>query len=400
MKKLFLMLFVCMTLFACSNEEKGDFTNPTDNSKFALSLKIEQKTFTRGMQAPGTTATANIQSMIIEVYDALYNKIGFKELSSAEITAAKSNLDMDDASRIMIPNIDSRAAYVKLWAFQENGIKSVPDLTTSINSHQTKFEEVPFYPVTGMSGNSTIDVNGFISINKNATPAPGPNNNGNKIWTVETELAPYFARFEIKPTPVTGGIVPKTVGTGNDTNIFPVGTTIDITGIYMNNIYDLSTGPVVLNKGNHAAMGSGDWEVGHPYAPARAWSNMYNASSEHATTTALDFAANADCYTLFPQSGSPHVIVRVFVKLPEGSVMANSLGYSQFYGFITIKDFRISVDELLSAKGVLASKIYKVALDLTAKPSDVTPDPESANADLYAKVSIVDWTEVDLTPEL
>ena len=46
---------------------------------------------------------------------------------------------------------------------------------------------------------------------------------------------------------------------------------------------------------------------------------MYNAAASHATTTPLDFSTLSDCYNLYAQAVSPHVIVRVMVNLPAGS---------------------------------------------------------------------------------
>ena len=69
-----------MTLFSCSNE--GDASVVDDNaSTFSLALKIEREIFTRAMQTPGTGDPADIQSMIIEVFDATYFKIAAKALS-------------------------------------------------------------------------------------------------------------------------------------------------------------------------------------------------------------------------------------------------------------------------------------------------------------------------------
>ena len=382
MKKLFLMAFAAMTLFSCSNE--GDASVVDDNaSTFSLALKIERETFTRAMQTPGTGDPADIQSMIIEVFDATYFKIAAKALSPQEIAGAMGNTAvLGDAGRIVFPNISSRAAYVKLWAFQSNvAIANLPVLGGSINDYQMAFDAIPFYPVTGTIGSSVTDANGFISINKSVTPAPD------------------FARFEMKPTLPTGGITAVTTPDLNTNDAFPVGTTIDITGIYMNNIRDQKGGAIVTNAGNFMSWGSGNWATGHPYEIDGDWSNMYNAAASHATTTPLDFSTLSDCYNLYAQAVSPHVIVRVMVNLPAGSAMANAMG-ENYYGFITLKDFKTTSGTLLSNLGVEAAKIYKVALDLAVKPSNIDSEPEATAADLYAKVTIVEWTEVALTPEL
>ena len=400
MKKLFLMAFTAITLFSCSNE--GDDSVVDNNvSTFSLALKIERETFTRAMQTPGTGDPAAIQSMIIEVFDATYFKIAAKALSAQEIAGAMDNTAvLGDAGRIVFPNISSRAAYVKLWAFQSDvAIANLPVLGGSINDYQMAFDAIPFYPVTGTIGSSVTDANGFISINKSVTPAPGPNLSGNKIWTVEASLAPYFARFEMKPTLPTGGITAVTTPDLNTNDAFPVGTTIDITGIYMNNIRDQKGGAIVTNAGNFMSWGSGNWATGHPYEVDGDWSNMYNAAASHATTTPLDFSTLSDCYNLYAQAVSPHVIVRVMVNLPAGSAMANAMG-ENYYGFITLKDFKTTSGTLLSNLGVEAAKIYKVALDLAVKPSNIDSEPEATAADLYGKVTIVEWTEVALTPEL
>ena len=402
MKKLFLMALTAITLFSCSNEETDQVIDNNNNpSSFSLALKIERKTFTRSMQDPGTGSAASIESMIIEVFDATYSKIGSKALSSTEIAGAmNAGAALGDESRIVFSGIDSRAAYVKIWAFQTNvAAADLPVLGGSINKYQMPFKAIPFYPVAGEIADSTTDSNGFISINKSNNPAPGPNTNGNKIWTVEASLAPYFARFEIKPTLPVGGITPITSPDPIGNNAFPVGTSIDITGIYMNNISDLEGQSVTLNLGNLMSWGNGDWADGHPYAVDGEWSNMYNAVAPHTTTTPLDFSSQSDCYNLYSQGVSPHVIVRVMVNLPAGSTMATAMG-EKYYGFITLKDFKTTSGDLLSRVGVDAAKIYKVALDLAVKPSNIDSEPESATADLYAKVSIVEWTEVELTPEL
>ena len=133
MKKLFLMAFTAITLFSCSNE--GDDSVVDNNvSTFSLALKIERETFTRAMQTPGTGDPADIQSMIIEVFDATYFKIAAKALSAQEIAGAMDNTAvLGDAGRIVFPNISSRAAYVKLWAFQSDvAIANLPVLEVSM----------------------------------------------------------------------------------------------------------------------------------------------------------------------------------------------------------------------------------------------------------------------------
>ena len=401
MKRLFLMALTAITLFSCSNEETDRVIENGNNSTISLALKIERKTFTRGLQEPGTGSAANIESMIIEVFDATHSKIDSKALSTTEIAGAmNTGVALGDDSRIVFSGIDSRATYVKIWAFQTNvAVDDLPALGGSINKYQMPFKAIPFYPVAGMIADSMTDSDGYISINKSNTPAPGPNTNGNKIWTVEASLAPYFARFEIKPTFPVGGITPVTAPDPMGNDGFPVGTSIDITGIYMNNICDLEGQAVTLNVGNLMSWGSGDWAYGHPYADDGNWSNMYNALASHINATPLNFSSHSDCYNLYPQGVSPHVIVRVMVNLPAGSAMATAIG-EKYYGFITLKDFKTAPGDLLSRIGVDAAKIYKVALDLTVKPSNIDSEPESATADLYAKVSIVEWTEVELTPEL
>lgn len=401
MTKLFVLAMLALTLFSCSKENEN--IGSPENKTISLALKVQQGSFTKSLQTPGATGQS-INSMILEVFDASKNKIAGKNLSASEISAAMSDVDgskpLDDASRIVIEGIDSRAAYIKIWAFQKSSITASVDLTTSINNHQTAFNEIPFYPIQQTVGStpgllSTTDSEGFISINKSESPAPGPgagSHSEHKIWTVQTTLRPYFARFEVKPTPGSGIVADETAGN------FPAGTTIKVTGIYINNINDAkSDANVTTFAGNHANWGTGDWADNNGYYGngTPSWTNMYNApgGNNHLSATAIDFSSQPDCYNLFAQAGSPHVIVRVLVDLPAAT---------DYYGFITIKDFNITGgnSEKLSAKGIQSGKIYQMALDITVKPKDITPDPESTAADLYASVTILDWTEVKITPEL
>lgn len=393
------MACMAMMFFSCANEELPTKNEEIDvNNTYSLSLRVN-KSATKGIQAPGITGAA-LKSMIIEVFDGNYNKLISKELSTSEIAGAVSESgELSDPGRVIISGIDARAEYIKIWAFQsEISSANLPDLGLSINNYQTDFASIPFYPVEGNNGNSETDTNGFVSINKTNAPASGSNTSGNKIWTVETKLAPYFARFEMKPTT---GIVPKTTPeSAGDLNVFPEGTTIDITGIYMNNINDLKdANSLTLIKGNLNNWAAGDWQTGHPYDANGLWSNMYNAPGDHKTANPLLFAAGADCYNLFAQKKSPHVVVRVRVHIPENTPLSDIYG-TDYYGFITLRDFKMPDSEKLSLNGVFTGKLYKVALDLTVKPTDISPDPESSLADLHAKVEIIDWEEVNLTPEL
>lgn len=403
MKKNLLMACMAMMFFSCANEELPTKNEEIgDNQTYSLSLKVNKQSVTKGLQTPGVIGST-IKSMIIEVFDGNYNKLMSKDLTTAQIDGAlKADAELNSLDRVIINDIDSRAAYVKVWAFQSVIMaENLPVLGKSINNYQTDFASIPFFPVQGVVGESVTDINGFISINKTNDPAPGPNASGNKIWTVESTLAPYFARFEVKPS-ADGGIIPKTAAdSAEDVNVFPSGTIIAITGIYMNNINDKNDDvSLTLIKGNLNNWAAGDWASGHPYTNTGFWSNMYNAPGAHQSASAIDFATNADSYNLFAQKNtSPHVVVRVLVTLPEGSPLISVYG-KVYYGFITLRDFKISDNEKLSQNGVFAGKLYKVALDLTVKPSDIAPDPESALADLHAKVTIIDWVEVPLTPEL
>lgn len=394
MKKSLLMACMAMMFFSCANEELPTKNEEIDvNNTYSLSLRVNKSSATKGIQTPGITGAA-LKSMIIEVFDGNRRKISTKELDADQIARAIDGGNaLDDISRVIIDTIDARAEYVKIWAFQSE-IKSggLPKLGKTVNNYQTDFDSIPFYPVGGKKGNSTIDEDGFISINKTNVL----NASDHKIWTVETDLAPYFARFEVKPTT---GIVPKTTPESDgDLNVFPENTTIDITGIYVNNINDLKGAEsLTLVKGNLNNWASGDWASDHPYKPNGSWSNMYNAPGLHELAKAISFDSKADCYNLFGQKdSSPHVIVRVMVHLPQALPVYGK----DYYGFITLRDFKISESVKLSSTGVETGKLYKVALDLTVKPTDISPDPESSLADLHAKVEIIDWVEVNLTPEL
>lgn len=401
MKKSLLMACMAMMFFSCANEELPTKNEEIDvNNTYSLSLRVNKSSATKGIQTPGITGAA-LKSMIIEVFDGNRRKISTKELDADQIARAIDGGNaLDDISRVIIKEIDARAEYVKIWAFQSEILSAnLPDLGLSINNYQTGFASIPFYPVKGNIGNSETDANGFVSINKTNAPASGSNTSGNKIWTVETKLAPYFARFEMKPTT---GIVPKTTAeSAGDLNVFPEGTTIDITGIYMNNINDLKDAKsLILIQGNLNNWGNGDWKTGHPYDANGLWSNMYNAPGDHKTADSISFGLGADCYNLFAQeTSSPHVVVRVRVHIPENTPLSDIYG-TDYYGFITLRDFKISESVKLSSTGVETGKLYKVALDLTVKPTDISPDPESSLADLHAKVEIIDWVEVNLTPEL
>ena len=400
MKKSLLMACMAMMFFSCANEELPTKNEEIDvNNTYSLSLRVNKSSATKGIQTPGITGAA-LKSMIIEVFDGKRNKILTEKLDSAQIAKViNASIALNDTSRVIIKGIDARAEYIKIWAFQsEINSGNLPVLGDSINNYQTGFASIPFYPVEGNNGNSKTDANGFVSINKTNAPASGSNTSGNKIWTVETKLAPYFARFEMKPST---GIIPKTkADSAADLNVFPEGTTIDITGIYMNNINDLKdANSLTLIKGNLNNWTTGDWASDHPYKTNGSWSNMYNAPGDHKTANPILFAAGADCYNLFAQEKSPHVVVRVRVHIPENTPLSDIYG-TDYYGFITLRDFKISESVKLSSTGVETGKLYKVALDLTVKPTDISPDPESSFADLHAKVEITDWEEVNLTPEL
>lgn len=395
MKKLFFATLAAISLLACSKEEGGT-PGTTGDPNISLALKIDRGLNSRAIQKPGEKNQL-IQSMIIEVFNESKSLIETKVLSASQISAATGSLaDLNDAARIVIEDVDSRAEYIKIWGFQAAGVNTIPTLNGTINDNQMSFDMIPFYPAPQTAGGallSTTDANGFVSVNKSSDPAPGPasgGHDGHKIWTAQATLAPYLARFEMKPTT---GITAKTSGDEGDMDLFPAGTTIAITGLYMNNIKDTPGAVIHLNGGNNAVWGSGEWAENNRYygTGTPSWNKMYNAEGTHGTAQALDFGANADCYNLYAQSGSPHAVVRVLVTIP---------GEEPKYGFITIKDFRVDASTLLSADGVQTGKIYKVNLDMVVKPSDVTPDPESATADLYAQVTILDWDEVNLTPEL
>lgn len=375
-KSIFVSMLALVALASCNNDENL----PTGESSSAkMSFKLSYEPTTRAIQDPGNTGDIAISKLTLTMLDAGGNQVDSRVLSTDEITKATS------ATGVIIEGVKTTATTVQVVA---NGNNS----GTAIQDYQVEFVDVPLF------GEGNIDKTGT---------ATNPDD-GHLLYNAAVTIKPVVARFEIsgaiQVTPTTNGVYAVDVEQvyinnykhtkGNDDLTYNAHTT----GTVWDGIYSISGSNDIKFTDVIASPGTGsfyttDHNLGVLTGKAAAY-HLFAAKAEDMTTPKVEAAL-------------PHVILKVKVYKDEASYTAKTPMAG--YDFITIRSFNEGTDILSE---IVAAKIYKIDLNSLApnfKPNPVDPDkpivpvdpdPEMDKFDLKVNVTVINWSETTITPNI
>lgn len=382
-KSILVSMFALAALASCNNDENL----PTgDGSSAKMSFKLSYENPTRAIQDPGSTGDITISKLTLTMLDASGSQVDSRVLSASEIADAKT------ANGVILEGVKTTAEKVQVVA---NGNNS----GTAIQDYQVEFAEVPLF------GEGNIDKTGSAT-----NPA-----DGHVLYNAAVTITPVVARFEI-----SGAIqVDKTIN-----GVYAV----DVEQIYVNNYKhtkgtnDLTFNPhstgaawdVIYSTANSndikftdvitttSSPASGSFYTGTPTADHNLGVVTGKAAAYHL------FAAKAENTTTPKvEEALPHVILKVKVYKDEADYTAKTPMAG--YDFMTIRSFNEGANILSE---IVAAKIYKIDLNsLTVNfkpnPTDpdkpivpVDPDPEMDKFDLKVNVTVTNWSETTITPNI
>lgn len=341
-KSLFVAMMALATMASCSNE---DDATSVENSGTPKSVRLSlDYASTRAIGDAATVGRPTLTNIYVLAYKdvectQLQQTIALTPEQATALTAADSDVTVE---------IPASAMGIKMIA--NNGKSTViPDPIVSYQGKNIK-TEIPYVgrSEAGVTGNETAGYKAAIKI------------------------APQVARIEVS------GIINAT----DDAN----DCTVNIDGVYMNKyMANLSspTAAVTLTSENGETINN-------------ATAGMFDLSSATDWNSAFTATTPSKCagYQLF--AGSYGVTLAVTVT-PNATKYP---GVAAEKGFVVIKKFA-SVDKLE------AGKIYR--LNLTASglednfhypDTPVTPDPSGEQKAVKVTVTVTEWTEVSVTPEL
>lgn len=166
------------------------------------------------------------------------------------------------------------------------------------------------------------------------------------------------------------------------------GTGLDrltVDAVYINNFYN------EYGKNTAQSYSSETWP--DSFAPAWATDNGNSSVTSSEGTKAY-------AYQLYAGDLAPHIIYKVSGTVSEGYKLADGT-QGDFSGkYITISVLKSGADAISSIK---ANYIYKVGLSgdgIEITPENIDSNPEKDKVNLSVTVTVADWTEEMLTPEI
>lgn len=136
-------------------------------------------------------------------------------------------------------------------------------------------------------------------------------------------------------------------------------------------------------------------EVSWPASFTPAWATD-NASGD---VTSQD-GTKAYAYQVFAGNMVPHIIYKVGGELADGYKLADGTEGTFTGKYITVKGFKEKGTAITSIE---AHKIYKMGLTdggIEITPEEITDKPEKDKIDLIVAITVANWTETTVTPEI
>lgn len=367
MRKILLVALAATALFSCSKESVDNSTEKGNASLYMSVKKAETKT----AENTGGSNGGYVTSLYVQLVDGSGVQFGSAYAAPSAFMDALSGGTPGNADNVLfIEKVPQNAAKVIAYGFKAASAPAGFDLsnydgTKVINNLQGEFADVPFFNVSSGSYTAT-------EINKdNATQ-----------WKTTTNISPYFARFEITGAPKAGSGINSISVSEVYINNFNATHGASALTAYVGNgahfIFDASHN-ITGTTGGGSGSDEGDWGT-NPYTSSGAASKMYDnytSSMYHG-------------YNLYAQSSMPQVVLKVSVTTDNSNT---------FTGFVTIGGFKDATNTAVSA--IEIGKLYKLGLgEFTINISDVDPEPNHETADLHMTITVTDWEEVEITPNM
>lgn len=105
-------------------------------------------------------------------------------------------------------------------------------------------------------------------------------------------------------------------------------------------------------------------------------------------------------YQVFAGDMVPHIIYKVSGELEDNSQLSDGTSGAFTGKYVTVNGFKDGNTALTSIE---AHKIYKMGLTdggIEITPDEITDKPEKDKIDLVVDITVADWTEVTVTPEI
>lgn len=160
---------------------------------------------------------------------------------------------------------------------------------------------------------------------------------------------------------------------------------LTVEAVYVNHFYN------EYGKTTQQSFTETSWPA--DFAPA--WATD-NASTD---VTSQD-GTKVYAYQVFAGDMVPHIIYKVSGELEANYQLSDGTSGTFTGKYVTIKGFK---DGNKAIASIDAHKIYKMGLSdggIEITPDDITDKPEKEKIDLIVAITVADWTEVTVTPEI
>lgn len=353
--KSLVMALAVVAAFSCSKNEPA-----ADNGKRALSISIKTTQKSRAVDAPvAGGAKTDIESLYIYLTDGT-------TVLDRDIIADGTAVAEFVANGKIYSNIPSAVNEVLVVANK----KVADDFPTAIGSSVADIKGFAFALASQQPDVTNQSAKYVTMMDAKGVLADGVTAEGVEKVKAEIVLAPIVGRLEINQV--------LKAGTGVHA--------IVVEKIWINNYFKSAN----YDAGNLLKNG---FEI-DDYAGNL--QNTFGAGSEALNGILAD---KVDAYHLFSNNTDvvemPNIVIKVSGTYDNGT---GGQGAAFADKYITIKKYKDANGPVTKMK---ANNIYKVGLDkLTITASDLDSTPEAASVALEVSISVAEWTENILTPEI
>ena len=359
-----------MTLASCNKEEGADVA-ATDAVKKSLVVAL-----------PG----ASVGTYAVEEPQAagqitpLYSDAVVYLLDAGDSATCYAFEDADLAAKSI--KIEEVVKPVKVMVIVNKGNAALPTGKTTLSAIETTLDALTVEEQNKALANLAADdakgnvAGNYISVQQvtlkgeTTTLEDETDWDGHDAWKADVELKSLVSRFEI-------GTVKK--GTGLED--------LTVANVYVNyfyNTYDMDAAAATK-------LDEGTWDGSTVLA------ELKNAGSTEVTS-----AAGTKCYAyqVFAGDMVPHIIFEVSGTVSDGYKLADGTTGAFTGKYITVTGFKDSSTDITTIE---AHKIYKVGLEsggIEITPEVITPDPEVTKYDLKVNITVADWIETTVTPNI
>lgn len=366
MKSLFIAALATMALASCNKEEGAKTTVGDGKTNFEVTLPGALKTYAVETPQVAGQITPLYSDVTVYLVDAGDNATAYT-WTDEDIKAKSKRFEQIVLPKKVIVVVNKGAATLPQSA-------TMTTLTAALNTiavaDQNKAQaNVAVEDAKGNAAGDYISAQQVTLYGEQTTFTDETPTDGHTLKKAAVELKSLVSRFEAGTVKAGTGLKSLTVE-----------------AVYVNYFYN------AYGKTDKQALTETTW-LYDTFTPTWATDNV------SADVTSQD-GTKVYAYQVFAGDLVPHIIYKVSGELEDGYKLADGTEGAFTGKYITVKGFKENSETI---RAIEAHKIYKMGLTdggIEITPEEITDKPEKEKIDLLVAVTVADWTEITVTPEI